>query len=293
VPFLHDPRVLVADRKLLVRSGVRLPTVERPWSWGEFEDVAKELTVPGRRYGVAWSMKEPVNQSVNLTLTTGGAVFHREGGRNVVRFGEADSYVIELVRRQVHEDRTAARSALGMAGADTLPGFFAGRYAIVPLNFSFRQQIAQQAPDGFDWTVLPMPAGRGAPGGGRLQGVSPQTLSIAQDTVRKKAAMAFIAFLAEPGHMARLAAGDWLVPTGRDALRDPALDTEKHGWRTGLRIASDLRASPVLGVRGYPEWKDKVATPALQEYYAGAIGLRKLRERLVDDGNRILERYQR
>jgi ABC-type glycerol-3-phosphate transport system substrate-binding protein len=296
VPFLHDPRVLIADRRLLERSGVRMPTTERPWSWGEFEDVARELTHGrgrDRRYGVAWSMKEPVNQSVNLAMSTGGAVFHREHGKDVVRFDDADSRVFELIHRQVNEDRTAARSTLGMAGSDTLPGFFAGRYAIVPLNFSFRQQVQQQAPDDFEWVTLPMPAGRGAEGGGQLQGVSPQTLSVSQDTSRKEAAMAFIAFLTRPGHMARLAKGDWLVPTGREALRDPALDTGKYGWSTGLRIASDLRASPVLGVRGYPEWKDKVATPALQEYYAGGIGLRPLRERLVVDGNRILARYQR
>lgn len=296
VPFLHDPRVLIANRKLLEKSGVRMPTVGRPWSWGEFEDVAKELTRSqgdSRTYGVAWSMKEPVNQSVNLTMSTGGAVFHREHGKDVIRFDEADSRVAELIHRQVNEDGTAARSTLGMAGSDTLPGFFAGRYAIVPLNFSFRQQVQQQAPDGFEWVTLPMPAGRGAPGGGQFQGVSPQTLSVSQDTSRKKAAMAFIAFMTRPDHMARLAKGDWLVPTGREALRDPALDTDEHGWRTGLRIASDLRASPVLGVRGYPEWKDKVATPAFQEYYAGSIGLRALRDKLVDDGNRILARYQR
>lgn len=292
VPFLQEPRVLIANRVLLERSGVRTPTAGRPWSWEEFEDAARELT-RGPAHGVAWSMKEPVSQTLNLALTTGGSVFHRQGGKNVVRFGSADSYVAELIHRQVHRDGTAAAGSLGMAGSETLPGFFAGKYALLPLNFSFRQQVQQQAPDGFAWVTLPMPAGRGIPGGGRHQGVSPQTLSIAADTRRKKAAMAFIAFLTRPGHMARLAAGDWLVPTGREALRDPALETNRYGWSTGLRTASDLRASPVLGVRGYPEWKDKVATPALQEYYGGGIGLEVLRGRLVGDGNRVLARYQR
>jgi hypothetical protein len=46
-------------------------------------------------------------------------------------------------------------------------------------------------------------------------------------------------------------------------------------------------------VRGYAEWKDKVATPALQEYYSGSIGLGELRDRLVKDGNLVLARYQR
>jgi len=149
VPFLQEPRVLIANRELLEKSGVRMPTTRRPWSWAEFEDVAGELT-RGRTRGVAWSMKEPVIQSVNLAMTTGGAVFHREGGKNVIRFERADSHVVELIHRQVHKDGTASRSTLGMAGSDTLPGFFAGRYAIVPLNFSFRQQVQQQAPDGFE-----------------------------------------------------------------------------------------------------------------------------------------------
>lgn len=291
VPFLQDPRILIANRKLLERSRVRIPTADKPWSWAEFEEAAKELT-RGRDFGVAWSMKEPVNQSVNLAMSTGGAVFHREDGKNVIRFDAAESQIAEIIHRQVNKDRTAPSGSLGMAGGDTLPGFFSGRYAMVPLNFSYRQQVQQQAPDGFEWVTLPLPAGDGG-ARGRVQGVSPQTLSISQDTTRKKTAMAFIAFLTAPDRMARLARADWLVPTGEEALRDKALNTEKLGWRTGVQISSDLRASPVLGVRGYPEWKDKIATPALQEYYSGSIGLDALRDKLVKDGNRILARYQR
>lgn len=300
VPFLQEPRVVVANRTLLRRAGVRLPTAERPWDWAEFEAAARALSRDrggsgerGRRYGVAWAMKEPVSQSVNLALSTGGRVFHRDGGRDTVRFGSRDSAVAELIHRQVHRDRTAARSSLGMSGSDALPGFFAGRYAMVPLNFSYRQQVHQQAPEGFDWVTLPLPSGRRSGGGGRAQGVSPQTLSIAQDCRHKAAAMEFIAFLTRPRQLVRLARGDWLVPTATAALADPSLHTEKYGWRTGVEAAEHLVASPVLGVRGYPEWLDKIATPAFQEYYAGGIDLAELRNRLVVDGNRVLARYQR
>ena len=306
VPFLQEPRVLVADRRLLRRAGIRLPTVRRPWDWAEFEAAARALTRDrgggrGRRYGVAWAMKEPVSQSVNLALSTGGRVFHRAGGRDVVRFGPRDSAVAELIHRQVHRDRTAAPSGLGMSGSDVLPGFFAGRYAMVPLNFSYRQQVHQQAPEGFDWVTLPLPAGnrggRGAGGsgshGGRAQGVSPQTLSIARDCRHKRAAMEFVAFLTGARQLVRLARGDWLVPTATAALAAPALHTERYGWRTGTESARHLVASPVLGVRGYQEWLDKIATPAFQEYYADGIALRELRGRLVEDGNRVLARYQR
>ncbi|WP_310718017.1 ABC transporter substrate-binding protein [Streptomyces lydicus] len=288
VPFLQEPRVLIANRAKLRRSGVRLPTPEHPWSWEEFADAAKRLT-RGSDYGVAWPLKEPVSATLNLALSTGGRVFHRgPDGKVAVRFDAVDQVVPRTVHDQVNVDRSASRTTLGMGGSDTLPGFFAGRYAMVPLGFSYRQQIVQQAPEGFDWTVLPAPRGTST-----AQGVSPQTLSIAEDCPYKEEAMAFIDFLLRPPNMVRLALGDWLLPTGQEALRDPALRVAKHDWATGTALAGSLRSAPAQSVRGYPEWKDKIATPGLQEYYSGAIGLDALRKRLVRDGNLVLARYQR
>ncbi|WP_024757685.1 ABC transporter substrate-binding protein [Streptomyces exfoliatus] len=292
VPFLQEPRVIIANRKILESSGVRVPTPGNPWTWTEFRQVARDLTTamgPGR-YAVAWPLKEPVSVSLNLGVSAGGSLFHRGAdGRITVDFTEADAVVTGTVRDQVVVDRTAPRTTLGSGGSDTLPGFFAGKYAMVPLGFAYRQQIAQQAPEDFEWTVLPAPAGSE----GLAQGVSPQTLSIAEDSPYKKEAVAFLDFFLRPENMVRLARGDWMLPTGTAALADPSLHTARDGWATGAEVAERLRPAPAQGVRGYPEWKDKVATPAFQEYYSGAIDGAELRRRLVDDGNRVLARYQR
>ncbi|MGW4025344.1 ABC transporter substrate-binding protein [Streptomyces sp. NPDC005009] len=289
VPFLQEPRVLIANAGRLKESGVRVPTPEHPWSWAEFRQVTERLAGDGK-YGVAWPLKEPVSATLNLSLSAGGRLFHRGAdGKVTVRFEEGDEVVPRTVHEQVNTDRSASPTTLGSGGSDTLPGFFAGKYAMVPLGFSYRQQIVQQAPEGFDWQVLPAPAGTG----GLTQGVSPQTLSVAQDCPYKKEAAAFLDFLLQPRNMVRLALGDWMLPTGRQALADPALHTAEHGWATGTALAAHLRPAPAQTVRGYPEWKDKVATPALQEYYSGAIGLDELRERLEEDGNLVLARYQR
>ncbi|MGY0019460.1 ABC transporter substrate-binding protein [Streptomyces sp. YJ-C3] len=289
VPFLQEPRVLVANATWLEKSGVRVPTPKRPWTWDEFRQITKKLSGKGR-YGVAWPLKEPVSATLNLSLSTGGQLFHRGTDGTVrIRFGPADEVMPRTVHDQVNTDRGASATTLGMGGSDTLPGFFAGKYAMVPLGFSYRQQIVQQAPKGFDWQVLPAPAGAD----GLTQGVSPQTLSVAEDSPHKKEAVAFIDFLLRPRNMVRLALGDWMLPTGTQALKDPALHTTKNDWAAGTALAAHLRAAPAPSVRGYPEWKDKVATPALQEYYSGAIGLDELRRRLVDDGNLVLARYQR
>ncbi|WP_151481836.1 ABC transporter substrate-binding protein [Streptomyces albicerus] len=290
VPFLQEPRVLIANATWLKESGVRVPTPEKPWSWGEFRQITDELSDGNGKYGVAWPLKEPVSATLNLSLSTGGQLFHRDANGKVrIRFGEADEVVPRTIHDQVNSDGSASSSTLGSGGSDTLPGFFGGKYAMVPLGFSYRQQIVQQAPKGFDWQVLPAPAGAD----GLTQGVSPQTLSVAEDSPHQKEAVAFIDFMLQPRNMVRLALGDWMLPTGTQALRDPALHTEENGWATGTALAAHLRSAPAQSVRGYPEWKDKVATPALQEYYSGAIGLGELRERLVEDGNLVLARYQR
>ncbi|MFF0063250.1 ABC transporter substrate-binding protein [Streptomyces sp. NPDC005279] len=292
VPFLQEPRVLIANKKILDSSGVRIPTAGKPWSWEEFRQVTKTLTqeMGEGRYGVAWPLKEPVSVTLNLGLSAGGQLFHRgDDGKVTIKFTDGDGVVPGTVHDQVNTDKSASRTTLGMGGSDTLPGFFGGKYAMVPLGFSYRQQIVQQAPKGFEWTVLPAPAGPEGP----AQGVSPQTLSVAEDTPHKKEAARFIDFLLQPRNMVRLAKGDWMLPTGSKALADPALHTDEAGWSTGAALARDLRSAPAQSVRGYPEWKDKVATPALQEYYSGAIDAAELEKRLVNDGNLVLSRYQR
>jgi ABC-type glycerol-3-phosphate transport system substrate-binding protein len=289
VPFLQEPRVLVANATWLKRSGVRIPTPEHPWSWPEFRKITRQLSGDGR-YGVAWPLKEPVSATLNLSLSAGGQLFHRGAdGKVTVRFEAGDRVMPRTVHDQVGTDHSASPTTLGSGGSDTLPGFFGGRYAMVPLGFSYRQQIAQQAPKGFDWQVLPAPAGAD----GLTQGVSPQTLSIAEDCPHKKEAAQFLDFLLRPRNMVRLALGDWMLPTGTQALKDPALHTTDHDWATGTALARHLRSAPAQSVRGYPEWKDKVATPAFQEYYSGAIGLDDLQKRLEKDGNLVLARYQR
>ncbi|MFF4133436.1 ABC transporter substrate-binding protein [Streptomyces mirabilis] len=289
VPFLQEPRVIVANATWLKKAAVRIPTAEHPWSWPEFRDITRRLSGDGK-YGVAWPLKEPVSATLNLSLSAGGELFHRGAdGKVAVRFDAADQVVPRTIHDQADVDHSASPTTLGSGGSDTLPGFFGGKYAMVPLGFSYRQQIVQQAPKGFDWQVLPAPAGVD----GLAQGVSPQTLSIAADSPHKKEAAAFIDFLLRPENMVRLALGDWMLPTGTEALKDPALHTAKDGWATGAALAPHLRPAPAQSVRGYPEWKDKVATPAFQEYYSGAIGLAELRKRLVRDGNLVLARYQR
>lgn len=121
VPFLQEPRVLIANTKLLKASGARVPTPERPWSWEEFRQVTVALTGKGR-YGVAWPLKEPVSVTLNLGLSGGGQLFHRDDdGRAVLRFEPGDGLVTGTIRDQVNTDGSAAAARWAWAGRTRCP----------------------------------------------------------------------------------------------------------------------------------------------------------------------------
>ncbi|MDI5972329.1 extracellular solute-binding protein [Streptomyces sp. SL13] len=282
IPFLQEPRMVMANATLLKKAGVALPTAAKPWTWAQFDADAKKLT-HGSTYGVAWAMKEPVSATLNLAMGYNGHYLYQDGKNAVVKFGAAEQAVPRQIHDEVNVDHTAAPQALGMSGSDALPGFFAGKYAMVPLGMSYRQQVAQQAPKGFDWVALPSPVGTSAD-----QGVSPQTLSVSATSPNQSQAMQFLAFLLDPAHQVQLAQGDWMLPTSTQAAKAPALNTATDGWNTGTGMQKNLVAEPAQAFNGYPEWENKIATPAFQEYYSGRITLAQLTAKLVKDGNDVL-----
>ncbi|NUR89693.1 MAG: sugar ABC transporter substrate-binding protein [Nonomuraea sp.] len=283
VPFLQESQVIYANKKLLDAAKVRIPTSDNPWTWDEFADVSKKLT-KGGNFGVAWAMKSPVNKTLNLALNFGGTFFQTADGKTTVKVGPEEKQVLQRIYDQINTDKTADPKALGMGTADPLPGFFAGKYALYPAGVYLRQQIAEQAPKGFDWVTLPPLKGTSS-----QQGAVSQTLSIAQDSKHPEESMKFISFFLNGANQVKLAKGDWLLPTSQKAAADPAMTETKDGWDVATATAKDLVVAPFLKVNGYDEWKTKVATPALQQYFAGKITLDEASKQLVEEGNKVLE----
>ena len=266
VPFLQEPRVLIANKKILASSGVRIPTPDKPWSWEEFRQVTEKLTKKGT-YGVAWPLKEPVSVTLNLGLSAGGQLFHRGAdGKVAIRSDEGDQVMPGTVRDQVNTDRSAARSALGMGGSDTLPGFFGGKYAMVPLGLLLPPAGRRAGPRGLrmDGAARPGRQRRARPGG---QPADPLGRRGQPAQEGGRAVHRLPAAPAEHGAAAPGATG--CCRPAREALADPALHTEENGWATGAALARSLRPAPAQSVRGYPEWKDKVATPRSRSTTAG------------------------
>jgi len=287
VPFLQESQVIIANKKLLDAAKVRIPTPDDPWSWDEFSEAAKKMT-KGGTYGVAWPMKSPVNKTLNLALNFGGTFFQTTDGKTTVKVGPEEREVLQRIHDQLYKDKSADPAALGQGTADPLPAFYQGKFAMLPTGVYLRQQVAEQAPDDFEWVTLPAPKGTTAE-----QGAVSQTLSIAQDSEHPDEAMKFIAYFLNAENQAKLAKGDWLLPTSQKAASDPAITTKENGWDVATASAKNLVVAPFLKVNGFDEWKSKVATPVLQEYFANKITIDEAAKRLVEDGNKVLERYYR
>jgi ABC-type glycerol-3-phosphate transport system substrate-binding protein len=288
VPFLQESQIFIANRTMLENTkGVRMPTVDAPWTWDEYAEVCRKLTT-GKRYGVAWPLDQPVNKVLNLALNFNGKFFKTAGGKTTTVVGPDEEQVLRRIHAQLYTDNTADPSTIGMSGADPLPGFFAGKYAMVPAGVYYRQQVVQQAPKGFEWVTIPPLKGTS-----QHQGATSQTLSIPVAGKRQDEAMRFIAYMLDGTNQATLALGDWLLPTSKAAAKDPRLTTTKDDWNVATASQRDLIVAPYLKVDGFDEWTNKVATPAMQQYFDNKLSLNALADKLVSDGNKVLERYQK
>ncbi len=283
VPFLLESQVVIANRALLEEANIPIPTVDDPWTWDEFAEHARALTT-SERYGVAWALRQPVNRILNLSLNFGGEYFSFDGDRPEVVFGDAEAEVPQRIHDMVYRDQSADPDALSMGGTDPLPGFFAGQYAMLPGSIYLRQQMVEQAPEGFQWVTLPPLLGDS-----QEQAGNPQTLSIAAQSEHPEEAMQFIDFFLAPENMARLAMGDWLVPTGRSAGEQVLAETGgENGWDIAVASVDNLVLAPFQRVVELAEWRTRIATPAFQEYFANAISLEELGQRLIEGGEQVL-----
>ncbi|MFC3996309.1 ABC transporter substrate-binding protein [Nocardiopsis sediminis] len=286
VPFLQESQVFIANRALLEDAGVRIPTPDDPWTWDEFAEISKDLT-DDDTYAVAWPLGSPVNRVLNLSLNYGGTFFDVDDeGRATARMGDPEREVLERIHDQIHTDHTADPGTVGMSGSDPLPAFFAEEYAMVQVGVYARQQIVEQAPEDFDWVTIPPLVGDTAE-----QGAASQTLSVAADSAHPEEAAEFISFFTNAENQVDLALGDWLLPTSQEAAAAPELTTEENDWDVATASADDLVVAPYLHVQGFDEWKNRVAQPALEEYFSGEIDIDELSERLETEGNDVLSRY--
>ena len=191
----------------------------------------------------------------------------------------AELEVPTRVWNMIYTDKTIDPAALTMSGAGPVPGFLAGKYAMIfaASYVASDLDVAAKAA-GFNWTALPLLKGTS-----NKQGANPQTLSVSAQSKYPKQAAAFIRFMLKDENLAELALGEGLIPSTTGSLKS-AMATKKDsaGWTQILDDGAALTLAPFTLVPNYQKWKDTVLQPAMQQYLQGKISLAELKKREVE-----------
>jgi multiple sugar transport system substrate-binding protein len=282
VPSLLQTYNIFANMTILKSAGIKAPTLADPWTWPEFRANAKKLT-NSSRFGVCWGLRSPTAAIQTLALNYGGQFFYLDKGKWTFKFGPNDQNVVRQMHDMIHVDKSVDPAATGLSGSAVLPAFFGGKCAMTVQGNFQAQGMILQSPKGFNWAMFPLLKGRT-----QEQVANPQTYSIAEQSRNKQAAMNFIAYLLNAQNMAKLAAGDWLIPANPDAGKIARSSTKHAGsWRIATASVVHFRKGNWVSLTAYPRWKAEVAQPAFVQYLRGSISLEQLGETLSDGWTRV------
>ena len=281
-PTLLQTYVVYANTDAFAAAGVEVPTGDE-LTWDNLAEISKELT-SGGNFGVGWGLKQPTAAIMNTALGYDGTFFEGEGADATITVGESELAVPEHVHAMAYDDASLDPVTLTQSGSDVLPGFLGGKYAMYIGGNFLAQQITESAPEGFNWTVLPPLAGSA----GSVQAANPQTMSVAAESKHIGQSAQFIDYFMGAENQAKLAQGDWLIPSSSAARDEVAAQTaEINGWAELLKTGENLSGAPFQKATNYPQWKDQFATPSLQQYFSNSISLDELRKQLTDGWSAI------
>jgi multiple sugar transport system substrate-binding protein len=218
-----------------------------------------------------------------MALNYGGQYFYLEGGKWNFRHGPAEQAVVKHMHDMIHVDKSVDAAATGLSGSAVLPAFFGGRCAMTVQGNFAAQGMIQQGPRDFNWAMFPVLKGTS-----QNQVANPQTLSISQQSNHKKEAMQFIEYFANASNLAKLAAGDWLIPSNPASGKLILKSTKRTGsWRVATSSVVHFRKGNWVSLAAYARWKAEVATPQFVRYLKNEISLDELGESLSAGWTRV------
>jgi len=295
IPFLMESWVGLYNKDIFERNNIEPPTIEKPWTWEKVMEIGVQLNhdtdQDGRidQWGIGMGLRNSANLIMNHSISFGGSFFTKENGKYVVRVGDEEKALLNSIMKMYQELKCMAPESIGKSGTEIIPGFMRGRYSmVIGIGAAMRQQLVENAPEGFNWGVMPPLVSKT-----QKTGINTQTYSIPKKSKKQKDAFDFIRFAFNTENMAKLARSDWMLPARKSCFELPPFNTANDGWEIVTKSVDHLTVGPWLGTPGYSEWKGRVANPILQELYAGRFSVDEAAERIEIESNLVLSRYQR
>ena len=279
-PTMTQTYTIFANVDAFKKAGVTIPTGTGSFTWDDYRALAKKFTTADK-YGVAWGLKSPAAMTMIMGMNYNASFFRglTSSAGPQIGINSAELEVPTRIWDMIYTDKTIDPAALTMSGAGPVPGFLAGKYAMIfaASYVASDLDVAAKAA-GFNWTALPL-----LKGASNKQGANPQTLSVSAQSKYPKQAAAFIRFMLKDANLAELALGEGLIPSTSGSLKS-AMATKKDsaGWTQILDDGAALALAPFTLVPNYQKWKDTVLQPAMQQYLQGKISLSELKKREIE-----------
>ena len=266
-----------ANADLLEAAGVEIPTGDT-MTWDELQEIAKATTTGGT-YGLGWGLASPTATMMSLGLGFDGGYFDGSGADATIEVGENELAVPERIHEMAYTDKSIEPTSLTQSGSDVLASFYGGKVAMTVQGSFQATNIANDAPDGFNWVALPPLEGSE----GAVQAANPQTYSVNVDSEYVEESADFLNFFMSADNLAAVAYADALIPSSESARTEvEKLAADNPAWTQVLASGEGLVGPPFLKVEKYTEWKDTIATPAFQQYLADQITSEQLAKQLTD-----------
>jgi hypothetical protein len=100
--------------------------------------------------------------------------------------------------------------------------------------------------------------------------------------------MQFIAYALNAQNMAKLSAGDWLIPAAPSAAKIVVRSTKHYGsWKNAVSAVPHFKKGNWVSLNAYPRWKAEIATPAFRQYLGNQISMDQLVTTLTNGWNQI------
>ncbi|KAA9148466.1 sugar ABC transporter substrate-binding protein [Microbacterium lushaniae] len=266
-----------ANADLLEAAGVEIPTGET-MTWDELQEIAKATTT-GDQFGLGWGLGSPTATMMSLSLGNDGGFFEGEGEDVTIEVGDDELAAAERIHEMTYTDKSIEPTSLTQSGSDVLPSFYGGKVAMTVQGSFQATNIANDAPEGFNWVALPPLEGTA----GAFQAANPQTYSVNVDSEYVEESAEFLNFFMSGENLAKIAYADALIPSSEAARAEvEELAGDDAAWQQVLASGEGLVGPPFLKVSKYTEWKDTIATPAFQQYLANQIDRDQLATQLTD-----------
>lgn len=294
-PFLLESMVIIYNKKHFREMGIIPPSFENPWDWKNLREAAKRLTIRQdnnekiERYGASIGLRNAANILLNLSVGYGSDFFSNKGKSDVVKIDSIDMQFLNMIKEIIYQDSSISPTSVTQSGASTIPSFINEKYSmLIGIGTWARQQLVENAPEGFEWGVLVPIKEKN-----QHQAANAQTLSIPKKSDKQKDAAEFIEFFLSKSNMAELAKSDWMAPSRISLLKSNYFQTEKYGWDICTYIVDQLIVGKWLMLPGYAEWKSRVANPLFQEYFSNRMKDSEFKKRMEEESEYVFSRYQR